>query len=511
MTRPLSVLPPTSAQQIAIAALARQGQYGVVAGLARDHGIGRRRVYQLRDRGAAALEEEFAEQADADEAADRAFTLQVTEADIARTVIALRVVTPSSIRDEVAMLPIIYGTGWSFGKIQAVLVQAEQHAAAFNAQVDLSQITHVALDEMFSQGFPVLGGIDIDAGFLFLLEKCPSRTGAEWTEVLGGLQHDQGFAPRVVVKDAGEAMAKAVGTCFPEAEQRDDLFHALYLMGQVAHHFERRAYATIAQADELERKRRSARSEPERRSLGQQVRIAREHTEGAVARYDRFELARREAQRLLQLTDRGDGRLRAAAEVEVGLARVADAMHELGGRARKVATYVRNRAAGLARHFEALRANLDTVAAQIGGQEVVDAVVRAWQASVEVGQGGPWWDRRARRQELDAAVGNLIEKLRRDPERLRDALGAVLPIIARRHRASSAIENLNSVLRPYLVVHKGVQQGFLDLFRFYWNTRIREWGPHKGTSAYEMLTGKRVADWLTLLRYAPGEVHAAAA
>ena len=52
-----------------------------------------------------------------------------------------------------------------------------------------------------------------------------------------------------------------------------------------------------------------------------------------------------------------------------------------------------------------------------------------------------------------------------------------------RHRASSAIEGFNAALRPYLYVHKGATQGFLDLFRAWFNLRTRRWGRHKGTSA----------------------------
>ncbi|MBI4872254.1 MAG: hypothetical protein HY814_11885 [Candidatus Riflebacteria bacterium] len=91
------------------------------------------------------------------------------------------------------------------------------------------------------------------------------------------------------------------------------------------------------------------------------------------------------------------------------------------------------------------------------------------------------------------------------------AFTAVMPELAHRHRASSAIENLNSVLRPYLVVQQHAEQGFLDLFRFYWNTRTRQWGPFKGTTAHEMLMGEKGEDWLTLLGFAPGNVLAAAA
>ena len=90
-------------------------------------------------------------------------------------------------------------------------------------------------------------------------------------------------------------------------------------------------------------------------------------------------------------------------------------------------------------------------------------------------------------------------------------IGAVLPQLANRYRASSAIENLNSVLRPYLVVQKHAEQGFLHLFQFYWNTRTRQWGRWKGTSAHEMLTGDNVDDWLSMLGYSPGQVLAEAA
>ena len=77
-----------------------------------------------------------------------------------------------------------------------------------------------------------------------------------------------------------------------------------------------------------------------------------------------------------------------------------------------------------------------------------------------------------------------------------------------RHRE---IENLNSVLRPCLVVQKHAELGFLNLFQDYWSTRKRQWGRWKGTSAHELLTGEKVADWLSMLGYPPNVEAAAAA
>ena len=82
-------------------------------------------------------------------------------------------------------------------------------------------------------------------------------------------------------------------------------------------------------------------------------------------------------------------------------------------------------------------------------------------------------------------------------------LEAVEAVLHQRHRASSAIEGFNAALRPYLYVHKGATQGFLDLFRAWFNLRTRRWGRHNGTSAHECLTGQRVHDWLTLLGCPP--------
>lgn len=492
----------SSRAQAALRALILQGQRGSVSQLSRETGFSRQQIYDLRQEAMDAVTAAF--QATESLEARGSFVLEVGEADIRRTVIALRAATPSSIRDEVALLPIIYGTGWSFGKIQGVLAEAERRAAAFLSEVDLSGIQHTAMDEMFSQGQPVLSGICLDTNYLFMTEVCPSRTGAEWGEILSTLRDAQKLKPRVVVKDAGQGMAKGITGVWPTIEQRDDLFHVVHALSQEAAHLERRAYATIAAVDELECARRKAKDETKRRSLGQQIRRAREHMKTTITRYDTFERTRREVLAVLNLVDRGSGRLRTSAEVQEALPRIAAEIAPLGGhRIRKVASYLKGRAKGLGRYLTALKGRLDAVAEAAGGVDVVEATTRAYHASLDIARGGPAWDRRAREAELADATEALLLATQRNPDRLHAAVAAVLPILSTRHRASSAIENLNSVLRPYLVVQKCANQGFLDLFRFYWNMRAQEWGRHKGKSAYELLTGKKVNDWLTLLGYPP--------
>jgi hypothetical protein len=71
--------------------------------------------------------------------------------------------------------------------------------------------------------------------------------------------------------------------------------------------------------------------------------------------------------------------------------------------------------------------------------------------------------------------------------------------------ASSAIEGFNATLRPYLYARKGVNQGFLELFKAWYNLRDRRNGLRKGISAYESLTGTIVNDWLTLIGFPPSK------
>jgi len=511
MASPSPGLSPSSHLHLALSALQRQGEHGAVSKLAVEHGVSRHAVYAVRERARAVLEGEFAVP---DRLPSDSFQLTLTEADIKRTVIALRVETPASIRDEVAMLPVIYGMGWSFGKIQAVLVEAGRRASKLSAALDLSAIGCVALDEMYSQGRPVFAGIDVDTQYLFQLEVHETPSGEAWAASLGRLRDHQGLHPNCVVKDAGTGLAKGVGDAFPGIQENDDLFHAKRALGKVAQYLERGAYGAIANIDALEVRRAKNVDGPldQRRSLGQQLAHARKQGEKAIDRFDRYDALRREAERVLELADRGSGHLRTSTEVVQVLERLVAEMMTLGGQhVRRVARFIHNRAKGLGRYLDVLARRLDEVTDKAGGVAVVEATVRAYEASLMHSSGGPLWDRRDREQELHLAAKLLVEVTEREPQNLWKAVSTVFPVLAQRHRASSVIENLNSVLRPHLVVQKSTSQSFLDLFRFYWNTRTRKGGPHKGSSAHELLTGERVQDWLTLLGYPPGEAMARAA
>ena len=491
------LLPPASLADIAISALAGQGQYGAVTQIARDYGLSRQQVYRLRDTGHQAIQDAFAPQQPETWQAD------LPKAHINRAIVALYTIAPNSIDDIVDLLPVLFnGRTRSHGYIHAVIAIAKERAAAFLDTVDLKPIDAVAIDEMFWHKTPLLTGIDLDTGYLFSAEKVRDRTGPEWVSRLQTLHHN-GLDPAVIVKDAGAAMTEAVTEVFSDAEQRDDLFHAIALLHEMRRYIENRAYRAIRNYDAfMVRYRRTAKGSSQRRSLGQTRGRLRRKMEAAISRCDLIDALVAEVKELLQLCDPGCARLRTAEEVRRYLPVLADEIAEVGGkRGQKVGRYLRNRVAGLCSYLDALEEKLSSCAQLLGSAALVGGVVRAYQANLLAGR-GPRWQREARQAELVTSVRSLVEMSGR-PARLARALEIVIPVLSRRHRASSAIENLHSVLRPYIAVHKRVSQGFLDLFRFYWNTRIRRWGRHKGTSALELLTGNKHEDWLTLLGFPP--------
>jgi Transposase, Mutator family len=148
------------------------------------------------------------------------------------------------------MIPIIYpGVRLSYGKVQSIAAEAEAQAAAFNAKADLSGVRAGALDELFSQGEPVLGGVDLDSGYVFGLALHPTRSGEDWAPVLTQGKA-QGLNLAVVVKEAAKGIEAGVSRVFPQAEQRDDCFHALYELNKVRGRLEQRAYGGIAAEEE---------------------------------------------------------------------------------------------------------------------------------------------------------------------------------------------------------------------------------------------------------------------
>jgi hypothetical protein len=71
-------------------------------------------------------------------------------------------------------------------------------------------------------------------------------------------------------------------------------------------------------------------------------------------------------------------------------------------------------------------------------------------------------------------------------------------------RASSAVENWHSILRPYLAVHRTLSTGMLALLAVWHNHRVAPRGLHQGQSPLQRSGfSELTSDWLVALGYPP--------
>ena len=156
----------TTSQKIQCAAAAVSGQHahGSKTALSEAYEIWRPTVYAVGAAAESVLRSHFETPLLQGAAVD----VRVDDAQLRRAVVALRVLAPNAIRPIEDLVPLLYpGVKVSYGTIQHMLVEAEGQEARLNAQASLGGVEAGALDEMFSQGEPVLAGVDLDSGYLF--------------------------------------------------------------------------------------------------------------------------------------------------------------------------------------------------------------------------------------------------------------------------------------------------------------------------------------------------------
>lgn len=497
---PLARTDLTTAHKINLGAnaLAQQGQYGAITTLATQFQVSRPTVYHTRQATHTALATCFAPPSQQ----INALNVEVDERQLQRAIIALRAIAPLSTWNIEDLLPILYpGLSRSHGFIVYTLKLAYDSAAAFNAHADMSTISAAALDELFVGKTPVLAGIDLDSGYIFALAARKSRSAHDWSEVIKGAKA-QGLQLELVVKDAAPGIKAAVTQVYPGCEQRDDVFHARWRMGKVRSTLERRAYGAMNAELEVEAalKKYEWSSKRKRASFQSKLNHARRRTRIAIERHDRFEVAVLQVAEAMEVIDLVGVGFKTAQKMKEQILEGARRMKKMELKeCRREGRYIENRASGLVLWGEQVGRELEELGS-LYGSSAVDVAGVAWRLRHEAGEGRCSWDDGEKSEYLRECLCWLVGHM---GEGALELLLEVDKVMERRHRASSAIEGFNAGLRPHLYVHRGVQQGFLELHRAHVNLRRRRWGQRRGTCAHEMVTGEDVGDWLSMLGFAP--------
>lgn len=462
--------------------IAQAGTYGAVTQLSQRAGVCRQTLYNWAQRGRAALAHLF----------QRPERSPATPQQRDRLILSLLVEGHASYRGIQACLRCL-GQAVSLGTIAHVVQAAQQRALDWLAQHAPTSRRSIALDEIFGKqrGVAYLSIVDTDSWAVWALGGPLAADSESWTLLLW-LAQESGLHWHRTVTDGGAAMAHALRTVDPTGEPQRDIWHLLHECGVVQARLERAVTRLTAQAPTVARqaariaaggRARGRRAQADEQVHAQHLRQAQQTA--ADLRYLSSELRHLlavvvlRAERVLPHAER-------LGEIETVLALLAEVAAAAPSRSQPDLR-------GLHQHLSRALPGMVSFSA---GLEGVQQQGQAVLGAAALGLLGWAWQRRA---QLGASREEVLDGL---PVAWRGPARLVWHAWEGVARASSAVENWHSILRPHLAVHRRLSPGLLALLAVWHNHRVFARGEHAGQSPLE-LSGITDAphDWLIALGY----------
>jgi hypothetical protein len=472
--------------------IAQAGTYGLVTQLARTSAVSRPTLYAWKATALDALAQAFLETSAA----------TVRTPALERQILTLLVESHSSYANIQSCLHSLTGQSVSIGTIAAVVQEAQRRALHWMATHAPASSRTLALDEIYASNRrgAYLNVVDTTSWAVWAAEGPLPVDTDSWTLLLW-LAQDRGLRWHATCSDGGKAIGAACARVDPDGQHGRDVWHILHTWAQVQGRLAR-------QVERLQTRTATVERQAARLAAGQKPKGRRPRTDvGAHA----DEVA--QAQRTLAAIDYLGQELRGLLEVVVldrhGLLDGARRQQELDTLLELLAE-VQSQAlpsgrGELGRLSKQLVQALPRLLAFVEGVERIEQQVMSVLGAQAVALLGWAWQRRA----LLAPSGTdeLVEGV---PEGWRVAARMLLHGWASAVRASSAVENWHSILRPHLAVHRTVSSGLLALLAVWHNHRVFKRGVHQGYSPLQ-LSGMLDAptDWLVALGYATvdGAIH----
>ncbi len=474
--------------------LAHSGSYGVVTIMSQDLGVARQTLYRWKAKGRAALEAAFTPRL---QAAGSSCSLE-------RAILTLLVEGHASYRGIQQCLSTLLGQHVSLGKIAAVVERAGQLAQHWLDRHVPDTQRALALDELYgpTHGEAYLNVVDVHSGAVWASTSPVAVDGESWTLLLWSLQ-EQGIDWQSTVSDGGRAIGEAVSTVTPERPHHRDVWHVLHVCQQVqarldhlVERLEQQGPIVARQAARLAAGKGLRGRCPKSDVSAHAAALARAQYVAQGLRYLSGELHRlvevvvlaaQPSQGLLCSALR-QGELEACVSLldELSQAAPSSLQHDLV----RLVTLLRAALPQLilfAPRLDEVQASVS----QVLGPEALHLLAWAWQ----------------RRAILGPTSQDLLKGVPPDWRPVAEPLLAAWDVAV---RASSAVENWHSVLRPYLAVHRTLSTGMLALLAVWHNHRVAQRGLHQGQSPL-MRSGLTPVtnDWLEALGYPPpGETPA---
>jgi len=467
--------------------VAQEGSYGVVSQLSQLAEVSRQTLYSWKAKGQSALQAAFEPQE------------PQARTPLERAILMLLVEGHASYRGIQACLAELLGKHVSLGTITAIVQNAGERAQRWLEQQVSEQGRVLALEEQYSskRGEAYLNVVDVHSSQVWATLPTVAVDGESWTLALWYL-HEQGVACTGTVSDGGRAIADALRITKALSTHQRDVWHVEHLASQVQARLERRMQEEEERGRLIERQEQQ-RANTGKKAVGRPAKTTASEQEQLLSQLRRMlegvEYLFAQLRQLLEivvLTQESQPRLLDSASRQGEVETVLDLLEEVGQSApaalrkevQRVSKQVRLALPALLHFAQQMEARQQEAIAQLG-EQAVGLIGWAWQ----------------RRAILGEQPKQLLEAM--DPAWREQATG-LLDVWSRAVRASSAVENWHSIVRPHLAVHRSLSAGMLALLAVWHNHRVAPRGVHQGQSPLQR-SGKikQTTDWLVALGYPP--------
>ena len=479
-------LDPQTRIHIVMLAWLHQGLYGKMTEIANSYRISRTFLYQLLLMATLQLETLFS---------DEKLLFQKDHRHLESLLLLLRLEGNCSLLSLASILKALEYHPNSVGYLSQFFHSAGQTLPSTLVIPSKKWVFYLS-DEIFAMHTPILVTIDARSTTILNIELASDRSADTWRAHFEALADHQFFSLGMA-SDRGLGLVAGYQAACDMALWVADYFHELRDLFEVLHQLERKAYAAISKEDDAAHKFARAKSEANLAKRLQQYDTAHHACEQAMALYDQLAMLLHLLREALQLCS-PHGRLRTVENVRSELTLLFDMIAELD-------------CAALTHTLKPLRTSLDDIVVPFAQAEAIHAELRAvvphdaldflvlaWHHDHLVYQSGSK-PKRYHQKERDFWLACAEGLLGNEFDPLKALVFDKLDTIV---RASSLVEMVNSLIRPYLNSCKGqITQETLNLIMFYHNHRRYKSGKRQGKAPIALLTGKPLeASWWELLR-----------
>ncbi len=462
-----------------------QGVYGKMTQIAAYYQISRTFLYQLFIMATLHLEILFSEEK---------LLFEKDQRHLEQLILLLRLEGKCSIQSISAILQELgYGPN-SVGHLSTFLQHYGTEVASTLTMPSLKLVFYLS-DEIFAIRSPILVTIDAQSTAILKIALAADRSEETWRAHFAELEDHQ-FVSLGLASDRGVGLVAGYQAALEKALWVCDYFHEFRDLFKILYQWERKAYAAIGQEEEAARKFQNAQSQANLKKRLEHYEQAHQVCEEAIHRYDQLALLLNLLRETLQFCDFG-GSIRSKEQVRSELTLVLQWLAEIDHPALKEAL------TPIHKHLDDILVpfvQAESVYAQLQQQvprQALDFLVLAWQHEHSFHQSRSkqkHYHHRESQEWLAFAQGLLGHEF----DSLKALVFAQMDSLI---RASSLVEMVNSLLRPYLNSCKGqITQEALNLIMFYHNHHRYKSGKRKGQAPLELLTGESLqAEWLDLL------------